>query len=118
MALDRNDLLCKVFKIENFYDCNLDRFQNERYSSGRKKHNRRCANDIERKYKCPYLKCEKFYGSEGSLNLHIKIKHNGGNKTDREKIAKSLVFAKANGMLLPDSLEVNLPPGSVEKAAT
>lgn len=52
------------------------------------------------------------------MNLHIKIKHNGGNKTDREKIAKSLVFAKANGMLLPDNLEVNLPPGSVEKAAS
>lgn len=116
--MDRNDLLNKVFKIENFYDMNLDRFQSERYSSGRKKHNRRCANDIERKYKCPYHKCEKFYGSEGSLNLHIKIKHNGGNKTDREKIAKSIVFAKANGMILPDSLEVNLPPGSVEKAAT
>jgi hypothetical protein len=52
------------------------------------------------------------------LNLHIKIKHNGGNKTDREKIAKSIVFAKANGMNIPDTLEVNLPPGSVEKAAT
>jgi hypothetical protein len=51
------------------------------------------------------------------LNLHIKIKHNGGNKTDREKIAKSIVFAKANGMNIPENLEVNLPPGSVEKAA-
>ena len=75
-------------------------------------------NDIERRFKCPYHKCEKFYGSEGSLNLHIKIKHNGGNKTDREKIAKSIVFAKANGMIIPEMLEVNLPPGSVEKAAT
>lgn len=96
----------------------MDRLQSERYSSGRKKHNRRCAGDIERRFKCPYVKCEKFYGSEGSLNLHIKIKHNGGNKTDREKIAKSLVFAKANGMKIPEALEVNLPPGSVEKAAT
>ena len=50
--------------------------------------------------------------------MHIKIKHNGGNKTDREKIAKSLVYAKVNGMLIPENLEVNLPPGSVEKAAT
>jgi hypothetical protein len=116
--MDRNDHLTKVFKIENFYDVNLDRFQSERYSSGRKKHNRRCANDIERKFKCPYHKCEKYYGSEGSLNLHIKIKHNGGNKTDREKIAKSIVFAKANGMNIPEMLDVNLPPGSVEKAAT
>jgi len=33
---------------------NLDRLQSERYSSGRKKHHRRCANDIERRFKCPY----------------------------------------------------------------
>lgn len=93
IAMDRNEILYKTYKIESFYDENMDRFQNERYSSGRKKHNRRCANDIERQFKCPYQKCEKFYGSEGSLNLHIKIKHNGGNKTDREKMAKTLVIA-------------------------
>jgi hypothetical protein len=51
------------------------------------------------------------------LNLHIKIKHNGGNKTDREKIAKSIVYAKANNINLPDNLDVNLPPGSVWRAA-
>jgi hypothetical protein len=52
--------------------------------------------------------------------LHIKIKHGGGNKTDREKIAKSIVFAKANGIVMSaESLlgELNLPPGAVEKAA-
>ena len=27
------------------------------------------------------------YGSDVSLNLHIKLKHNGGNKTEREKVA-------------------------------
>lgn len=53
------------------------------------------------------------YGSEGSLNLHIKIKHNGGNKTDREKIAKSIVFAKAHRIDIPDKLDVNLPPGLI-----
>jgi len=69
--------------------------------------------------KCPYAKCSKLYGSEGSLNLHIKIKHNGGNKTDREKIAKSIVIAKANGVEITDDikLKLNLPPGSIEKAA-
>ncbi len=54
------------------------------------------------------------------MNLHIKIKHGGGNKTDREKIAKSIVFAKANGIgVSAESLlgELNLPPGAVEKAA-
>lgn len=54
------------------------------------------------------------------MNLHIKIKHNGGNKTDREKIAKSIVFAKANGInMSAESLvgDLNLPPGAVERAA-
>lgn len=36
---------------------------------------------------CPYEDCKKTYGSEVSLNLHIKLKHNGGNKTEREKLA-------------------------------
>mmetsp|Transcript_6555 Transcript_6555/g.4927 ORF Transcript_6555/g.4927 Transcript_6555/m.4927 type:complete len:115 (+) Transcript_6555:283-627(+) len=97
VAQERNDELLKIFKIESFYQNNLDKLQSERYSSGRKKHIRRCANDIEKKFKCPYLKCEKLYGSEGSLNLHIKIKHNGGNKTEREKLAKNIVYAKFQG---------------------
>jgi hypothetical protein len=50
---------------------------------------RRTAAEIEREYICPYPECGKLYGSEGSLNLHIKIKHNGGNKTEREKMAVS-----------------------------
>lgn len=52
--------------------------------------------------------------------MHIKIKHGGGNKTDREKIAKSIVFAKANGInMSAESLvgDLNLPPGAVERAA-
>ena len=63
--------------------------------------------------------CSKIYGSEGSLNLHIKLKHNGGNKTDREKIAKSLVYAKATGINLPTELtmQLNLPPGIIYSAA-
>ena len=50
---------------------------------------RRTAKEIERSFICPYNACGKHYGSEGSLNLHIKIKHNGGNKTDREKLILS-----------------------------
>ncbi len=33
------------------------------------------------RFKCPYNECDKKYGCEISLNLHIKIKHNGGTKT-------------------------------------
>jgi hypothetical protein len=50
--------------------------------------------------------------------LHIKKKHNGGNKTDREKLAKSLVILKSKGgIILPEKLYINLPPGLVKKAA-
>ena len=63
----------------------------ERYKSGRKKHLRRCANEIEKSYKCPYGGCFKVYGSEGSLNLHMKIKHNAGSKTEREKVARQIL---------------------------
>jgi hypothetical protein len=62
----------------------------ERYKSGRKKHLRRCANEIVKSFICPYSDCEKVYGSEGSLNLHMKIKHNAGSKTEREKAAKQM----------------------------
>jgi len=51
--------------------------------------------------------------------LHIKIKHNGGNKTDREKLAKSLVAAHLNGNFLSqiEMLDLNLPPGTLSKIA-
>lgn len=96
-------MLNKILKIEQFYDSNLDKLQSERYQSGRKRHHRRKHDEIQRKFNCPYEKCEKVYGSEGSLNLHIKLKHNGGNKTDREKIAKSILCAQQtnNVVLLP-----------------
>ena len=41
----------------------------------KKKRHRRIANEIARHYKCPIADCPKSYGSEGSLNQHIKIKH-------------------------------------------
>lgn len=41
----------------------------------KKKRYRRTANEIERHYKCPADTCKKKYGSEGSLNQHVKLKH-------------------------------------------
>jgi len=49
--------------------------------------------------------------------LHIKQKHNGGNKTDREKLAKNLIICKAKGIIIPEKLEINLPPGIVKEKA-
>lgn len=66
-----------------------------------KKKNRRLAVDIEKKFECPYTKCYKYYGSDVSLNLHIKLKHNGGNKTDREKLAEEICLAELNGTEMP-----------------
>lgn len=46
------------------------------YAPGdKKKRYRRTANEIERHYKCPAENCKKCYGSEGSLNQHVKLKH-------------------------------------------
>ena len=78
---------------------------------------RRCANEIQKSFPCPYKGCHKYYGSEGSLNLHMKIKHNAGTKTEREKTAKQLVWALQTGGTLPNNLQkLNLPPGVIEKA--
>lgn len=80
---------------------------------------RRTAKEIDRSFVCPYDQCGKVYGSEGSLNLHIKIKHNGGNKTDRERLAMSLVAAHINGTIINqiELVDLNLPPGTLTKAA-
>ena len=86
----------------------------------RKKHLRRTAQEIDRTYVCPYEGCGKFFGSEGSQNLHIKIKHNGGSKTDRERLAKILVHAYASQTMtneIIDSVDINLPPGVLTKMA-
>ena len=82
---------------------------------------RRTAKEIERTYYCPFEGCDKTFGSEGSQNLHIKIKHNGGNKTDREKLARQIIeaYSKAESedpreifsAELIDKIDLNLPPG-------
>jgi hypothetical protein len=116
-AQERNDLIQSIYRISDFYDCNINKLKAERYQNGRKIHERKKMNELERDFECPYDGCGKNYASEGALNLHIKTKHNGGNKTDREKLAKSLVYCKAKGINIPE-LQVNLPPGIVQKAAT
>ena len=69
----------------------------QHYPSGRKRHVRRCANEIEKSLDCPYMECGKSYGCEGSLNLHIKVKHAGGTKTERDKYARQLMLALESG---------------------
>lgn len=110
----RNEKIREVLKIMKYYDSNYDDLRDNK-PNGRKKHNRRTAKEIPKEYRCPY-KCGKLYGSEGSLNLHMKLKHAGGNKTDREKTAKSLVIAQFRNEKLPE-ISLNLPCGAIEEAA-
>jgi len=92
---------------------NLDPEQH--YPSGRKRHVRRCANEISKSLSCPYKSCEKTYGCEGSLNLHIKVKHCGGTKTERDKYARMLMIALETGAEKPKS-KLNLYEGFEEYA--
>ena len=55
----------------------------------------RNKNEIQREFICQYPECKKTYGSEGSLNQHIKIKHNnvkysndGKNENEEKKREK------------------------------
>lgn len=59
---------------------NIDQYFSNLNSKSKKK-NRRLDTEIKKEYFCPYQNCFKAYGSGVSLNLHIKTKHNGGNKT-------------------------------------
>ena len=92
---------------------NLDPEQH--YPSGRKRHVRRCANEIQKSLACPYAGCEKTYGCEGSLNLHIKVKHSGGTKTERDKFARMLMIAQETGGEKPKT-RLNLYEGFEEYA--
>ena len=83
--------------------------------SGRKKHIRRTAKEISKNEDCPYSGCGKKYGSEGSLNLHMKLKHAAGNKTDREKLAVSF---RPGEIVLNLSLENTSGPIQQQEASS
>lgn len=110
---ERNNYLRDIMKV-NTSQCSQSIPEEKR--EHRKKHVRRTAKEISKDDMCPYAGCGKHYGSEGSLNLHMKLKHDGGNKTDREKLAKSLVIAYTNGKPYPE-VTLNLPPGAIEEEA-
>jgi len=90
------------------------------YPSGRKRHLRRCNNEIAKVHECPYFGCDKTYGSEGSLNLHMKIKHKAGSKTWREKFARDLILTiRETRGIAEDSMHKMqyLPPGLIQACA-
>ncbi|KRX03670.1 hypothetical protein PPERSA_04222 [Pseudocohnilembus persalinus] len=93
---------------------NLHKEYHKIQAARNKKKNRRPAKEIEKSYTCPYGDCVKIYGSEVSLNLHIKLKHNGGNKTERERLARSILLAQEQGESSPEQT-LNFPPGYLDK---
>lgn len=47
------------------------------------RNHRKSKAHISNQYSCTYPDCNRCYDSSVSLNLHIKIKHNGGTKKER-----------------------------------
>ena len=54
---------------------NKDNNENRINIFRKRKRKRRKKNEVISKYKCPFLNCSKSYPSVGSLNMHIKLKH-------------------------------------------
>ncbi|KAM3139352.1 hypothetical protein pb186bvf_008572 [Paramecium bursaria] len=82
------------------------------YQAPQKK-NRRTADKVNRGFICPYL-CGKSYGSDISLNLHIRLKHNGGSKIQREELAQRMLLSLAKQEPMPEH-NLNLPPKFLEQ---
>ncbi|CAD8115794.1 unnamed protein product [Paramecium primaurelia] len=64
---EKTEILQKLEQLEK--DGNNQSFEE------RKKRLRSLASEIQRNFECPLSRCGKKYGSEGSLNQHIKLKH-------------------------------------------
>jgi len=77
LVAEKNELISRLAKLEKQHDMNI---RSPRSSTGdsnenKKKRERRKACEIDRHYICPVEKCGKSYGSEGSMNQHLKNKH-------------------------------------------
>ena len=109
-----------MLRIKDFYDREIQALANERYKHGlkiRKVTKRKRNDELNKNHSCPYAECERVYNTDCALSNHIMQKHNGGNKTDREKLANALIHCCLNGYSLPEVLKWNLPPGIISKVA-
>lgn len=68
---------------------------------------------IEKSYECPFANCDKNYGSDVSLNLHMKLKHNSGTKTQRETLAREVCLAEQQSRKI--DINLTFPPGYLQK---
>eukprot|EP01016_Furgasonia_blochmanni_P036195 TRINITY_DN409_c0_g1_i11.p2 TRINITY_DN409_c0_g1~~TRINITY_DN409_c0_g1_i11.p2 ORF type:complete len:201 (+),score=18.09 TRINITY_DN409_c0_g1_i11:110-712(+) len=72
LLTEKNELISKLTRLE-VQSNTTGGFDSP--SDSKKRRFRRTAAEISRHYKCPVERCLKSYGSEGSLNQHMKLKH-------------------------------------------
>eukprot|EP01016_Furgasonia_blochmanni_P056935 TRINITY_DN97_c0_g2_i9.p1 TRINITY_DN97_c0_g2~~TRINITY_DN97_c0_g2_i9.p1 ORF type:complete len:192 (-),score=20.58 TRINITY_DN97_c0_g2_i9:227-802(-) len=72
---EKNDLLTKLAQLEVKTSQLSGSNSAFDQADDKKKRFRRTASEIDRHYRCPVEPCQKSYGSEGSLNQHLKLKH-------------------------------------------
>jgi hypothetical protein len=56
----------------------------------KRKIKRRKEEELDKKYACCYENCKKEYASVLALNLHIKTRHQGGTRKQRDNLAVPL----------------------------
>ena len=72
LTYEKTNLKQKIINLEKYFNKNKNNtIINDIYIN--KKRHRRLKNEIKRNFLCKY--CNKTYGTEASLNQHLKIKH-------------------------------------------
>jgi hypothetical protein len=76
---------------------------------------RRKACDVDKKFGCNFQGCDKWYGSEEALKLHIRLKH----KTWKEELGKLYIRELVDRNMIkfsnsPDLLSRSTPMGSAQ----
>ena len=74
MLSEKNELSGKIKRYESTYRP-VDNKTESHWGDNTNNRHRRAATEISRHYRCPVQSCTKSYGSEGSLNQHVKLKH-------------------------------------------
>lgn len=64
----------------------------------RRQSKRRNEGELDKCFKCPYEQCTKQYASDLALNLHMKNKHRGGTKKDRDRVAVPISLSLENDL--------------------
>ena len=72
LIYEKTNLKQKILNLEKYFNKNKNNIKINDIYINRKRH-RRLKNEIKRNFLCKY--CNKTYGTEASLNQHLKIKH-------------------------------------------